>query len=191
MTETTINQQQNYVWYALKCQPFKDWIVLEYLQNHPQMCKQARIISDNSKPQLKNGRFVNLSPGVIFVQLLTIQGEITAKIRKWILNVPYVKGFKNYRTRSLTEPMPFSAQMIANLVNQEVKPKVKQGKYAPADINFSVGDYLSVLRGIFSKYEGELIKIDYNTGILTIKTEFFGRLTQIEVSFLDCKKVTE
>ncbi len=191
MIKTTTNQSQDYVWYAIKCQPFKDWIVLDYLVTHPEMCKQARIITDNSKPQRKNGKFFNLSPGVIFVQLLTIKGEINSKIRKWILNVPYVKGFKNYRTRSLSEPMPFSAQMIANLVNQKAKPKVKHGKYSTEDINFAIGDYLLVLRGIFSKYEGELIKIDYNTGILTIKTEFFGRLTQIEVSFLDCKKVTE
>ncbi len=182
--------QPTYVWYAIKCQQFKDWTVLDYLQQHPQMCQDARIIIDNSKPK-KSARKINLSPGVVFVRLATHRGEIDPAVRKWITNVPYVKGFKNYSMRTLSEPMPFSPQTIANLINQQTQPTLKRGKYSASDIGFKLGDYLLVMQGIFAKYEGEVIKIDYNTGILTIATEFFGRLTQIEVNFADCKKVTE
>lgn len=190
MTTTNQPNNQTYVWFAIKCQQFKDWTVLDYLKKYPHMCEDARIIIDNSKTN-KTRRKINLSPGVIFVKLATNRGEINPTVRKWIVNVPYVKGFKNYLKRSLSEPMPFSPQTIANLINQQTKPSLKRGKYSTADIGFKIGDYLLVMQGIFAKYEGELIKIDYNTGILTIATEFFGRLTQIEVNFVDCKKVTE
>ena len=190
MITTEPNATLTYVWFALKCQQYKDWTVLEYLKAHPEMCKDAQIIIDNSK-NLKTKRKINLSPGVVFVKLATAKGEIIPSVYKWIINVPHVKGFKNYLTRTLSDPMPFSEQTIVNLINQEIKATQKRGKYSPNDIGFKTGDYLLVTQGIFAKYEGQLIKVDYNTGILTIATEFFGRLTQIEVNFADCKKVTE
>ena len=166
-------------------------MVLDYLKQHTEIVSQAKIMLDHTRAPRKDGKLTNLLPGIVFVRLPINKGEIVHKVHSWISNIPHFKGFKNYANRSYGTPIPFSPQRIANLITDRVQFKTPRAKPAKFDIDFKVGDYLLVLRGIFCKYEGELIKIDYNTGILTINTEFFGRLTQIEVNFTDCKKVME
>ena len=49
------------------------------------------------------------------------------------------------------------------------------------DFPFREGDSVQLVRGVFESFEGTIVRIDRESGKVTVEIEIFGRITPVEV----------
>ena len=129
--------------------------------------------------------------GTIFVKTYLVDGGIDQKLHEFLLDSSdfvrfYVQGRANYRSK----PLLMSERKIDKIVKKaQSSEEPTVGKFTADQIDFKEHDIATVLSGVFRGHEGEVMEINFQTGIITLNIEFFGRITPIQVGFSECKKV--
>ena len=113
-------------------------------------------------------------PGYIVVQML-----FDKNTESFISGVPGVTGF----IRSAGKAVPLSPDEIESIMNKIEKEKVSQ----KVEIPFVEGEPVRVVDGPFKDFTGIVSEINHERGKIRVMVSIFGRLTPVDVDFMQLK----
>ena len=113
-------------------------------------------------------------PGYVLVKMI-MNDETWYVVR----NTRGVTGFVGPGSK----PVPLSDLEMRKLGIQE------EGQVINIEIDFEVGDKVSVISGAWEDTVGEISEINQNKQTVTINVAMFGRSTPVELNFLEVEKV--
>ena len=93
-----------------------------------------------------------------------------------VTNTRGVTGFVGPQGR----PLPLTPDEVAR--NRLEKP-------AKMDIEFVVGDEVQIISGPLESFSGKVITINESTQKVSVNVEMFGRATDVEVDFVQVRKI--
>ena len=136
------------------------------------------IVPKENQIEIKNGkrRIVELKifPGYILVNM-----DVTEDSWYVVRNTPNVTGFVG----TGTTPSPMSDDEIRVI---QKRMGVEEPKY---QINFSLGELVSITDGPFKGFDGQISEIDEGKGKIKVLVSMFCRETPVELDSLQVKKV--
>lgn len=141
------------------------------------------LVAEIEEPVLKEGiptgkvKMKNLYPGYVFIEMI-----MTDEAWYMVRNTPGVTGFVG-SSGGGTKPFPVPREQIEPVLKR--MGEIDSSMYD----RYAIGDYVKVIHGSLEGTEGKILKIDKETGLITVETVFFGRSTNIEVDFAEIEKV--
>lgn len=128
--------------------------------------------------EIKNGKR-RVVEKKIFQGYVLVDMKMTEDAWYIIRNTPGVTGFVG----SGTEPTPVSDEEMAKI-------KKRMGVEDPKhNINYKVGEVVSIVDGPFKGFDGAINEIDTQKGKIKVLVSMFGRDTPVELDALQVKKV--
>ncbi len=139
------------------------------------------VIPEEEETDIKEGKKKTVMrktfPGYVLVELIMTDDS-------WyvVRNTPGVTGFIG-SSGGGAKPTP--------LLPEEVEFILKQMgmKEQRIDIDFEVGESVTVLEGPFAHFEGKVEEIEMDKGKVTVTVDMFGRETRMELSFDQVEKM--
>lgn len=131
------------------------------------------IVPEETEIEVKNGKrkekVRKIFPGYVFIEMI-----VTDESWYVVRNTPNVTGFVGSSGKG-AKPVPLSPD--------EIEPILKRlGLHRDEiEINFEVGDQVSIKEGPFAGQVGVIDEIDGERMVLKVLVEFFGRQTTFEV----------
>lgn len=136
------------------------------------------IVPKEKQIEIKNGKR-RVVEKKIFQGYVLVDMKMTEDAWYIIRNTPGVTGFVG----SGNEPTPVSEDEIAKI-------KKRMGVEDPKhNINYRIGEVVSVIDGPFKGFDGAVSEIDSQKGKLKVLVSMFGRDTPVELDALQVKKV--
>lgn len=170
-------------WYAIHTYSGYEEKVAESIKQRIQAVDMADKIFDAMVPkekqiQIKNGKR-KVVEAKIFQGYVLVEMKLTDETWYIVRNAPGVTGFVG----SGTEPTPVSDSEIAKI-------KKRMGVEDPKhQIDFEVGEVVSIVDGPFKGFDGSVSEIDTAKGKLKVMVSMFGRDTPVELDALQVSKV--
>ena len=128
--------------------------------------------------EIKNGKR-KVVEKKIFQGYVLVEMKMTEETWFIVRNTPGVTGFVGQGS----DPTPVSENEIAKI-------KKRMGVEDPKhQIDFAVGEVVSIIDGPFKGFDGALSEIDTVKGKLKVMVSMFGRDTPVELDALQVKKV--
>ncbi len=127
-------------------------------------------VKNGTRKQVQRKMF----PGYVLVKMV-MNDETWYVVR----NTRGVTGFVGPGSK----PVPLSDLEMRKLGIQE------EGAVINIEIDFEVGDKVSVISGAWKDTVGEISAINQNKQTVTINVNMFGRSTPVELNFLEVEKV--
>ena len=139
------------------------------------------VIPEEEETDIKDGKKKTVMrktfPGYVLVELIMTDDS-------WyvVRNTPGVTGFIG-SSGGGAKPTP--------LLPEEVEFILKQMgmKEQRVDIDFGVGESVTVLEGPFAHFEGKVEEIEMDKGKVIVTVDMFGRETKMELSFDQVEKM--
>lgn len=132
--------------------------------------------------ELKNGaiRVVkrNVFPGYVLVRM-----ELTDESWSCVRNTPGVTGFVG----NAHQPSPLTLPEVENILAP--RPLKKDGKIAMKDIDYTIGESITVMDGPFATLPATISEIMPEQAKLKVLVSIFGRETPVELSFHQVQKI--
>ena len=136
------------------------------------------IVPKEKQIQIKNGKR-KVIDAKIFQGYVLVEMKLTDETWYIIRNTPGVTGFVG----ADTTPTPVSDQEIRKI-------KKRMGVEEPKhQIDFTVGEVVSINDGSFKGFDGSIAEIDAVKGKIKVMVSMFGRDTPVELDALQVKKV--
>jgi transcriptional antiterminator NusG len=136
------------------------------------------LVPKEKQIEIKNGKR-KIVEKKIFQGYVLIEMKMTEDAWFIIRNTPGVTGFVG----SGIEPTPVSDDEISKI-------KKRMGVEDPKhNINFAVGEVVSIVDGPFKGFDGAINEIDNAKGKIKVLVSMFGRDTPVELDALQVKKV--
>mgnify|MGYP002752141099 FL=1 len=170
-------------WYAIHTYSGYEEKVADSIRQRIQAVDMADKIFDAMVPkekqiQIKNGKR-KVVEAKIFQGYVLVEMKLTDETWYIVRNTPGVTGFVG----SGTEPTPVSDSEIAKI-------KKRMGVEDPKhQIDFEIGEVVSITDGPFKGFDGSVSEIDTAKGKLKVMVSMFGRDTPVELDALQVKKV--
>lgn len=170
-------------WYAIHTYSGYEEKVADSIRQRIQAVDMADKIFDAMVPkekqiQIKNGKR-KVVEAKIFQGYVLVEMKLTDETWYIVRNTPGVTGFVG----SGTEPTPVSDSEIAKI-------KKRMGVEDPKhQIDFEIGEVVSITDGPFKGFDGSVSEIDTAKGKLKVIVSMFGRDTPVELDALQVKKV--
>lgn len=170
-------------WYAIHTYSGYEEKVADSIRQRIQTVDMADKIFDVMVPkekqiQIKNGKR-KVVEEKIFQGYVLVEMKLTDETWYIVRNTPGVTGFVG----ADTTPTPVSDAEI-------VKIKKRMGVEDPKhQINFKVGEVVSITDGPFKSFDGTVSDIDTGKGKLRVMVSMFGRDTPVELDALQVTKV--
>lgn len=179
-------------WFSVKCKPRKDLVTLDFYKNNA-LILDALIVSEpvSAIANVNKKKMKNKWPGTIFLKTHLVKGNLKNEVKEFVFSAPFFSKIHSYGKGYNAKPIFFSDKNIQDMLKKNEKIEKKTTKFTFSQINFKINDFVTILTGSFRGYEGEVIEIDYATGIITLSIEFFGRTTPVQVNFNECKKIVD
>ncbi len=114
-------------------------------------------------------------PGYVFVQMI-----ITDESWHVIRNTPQVTGFLG-SSGGRTRPVPIQEEEITQIL-------LNIGAIEKPTFKHNIGDIVTISKGPFEGFSGEVIDFDNQKETVSVNIEVFGRGTPTEFSFTDIKE---
>lgn len=136
------------------------------------------VVPKENQIEIKNGRRRvverKIFPGYIMVQMLVTEDS-------WFVvrNTPNVTGFVG----TSTTPSPLDDAEVKSI---QKRMGVEEPKY---DIDFKVGELVSITDGPFKSFDATVSEIDEQKGKIKVLVNMFGRETPVELDSLQVKRV--
>ncbi|EGQ24704.1 anaerobic ribonucleoside-triphosphate reductase large subunit [Sporosarcina newyorkensis 2681] len=139
------------------------------------------VIPEEEETDIKEGKKKTVMrktfPGYVLVELIMTDDS-------WyvVRNTPGVTGFIG-SSGGGAKPTP--------LLPEEVEFILKQMgmKEQRVDVDFEVGESVTVLEGPFAHFEGKVEEIELDKGKVVVTVDMFGRETKMELSFDQVEKM--
>ena len=170
-------------WYAIHTYSGYEEKVADSIRQRIQAVDMADKIFDAMVPkekqiQIKNGKR-KVVEAKIFQGYVLVEMKLTVETWYIVRNTPGGTGFVG----SGTEPTPVSDSEIAKI-------KKRMGVEDPKhQIDFEIGEVVSITDGPFKGFDGSVSEIDTAKGKLKVMVSMFGRDTPVELDALQVKKV--
>lgn len=170
-------------WYAIHTYSGYEEKVAESIRQRINAVDMADNIFDCIVPkekqiQIKNGKR-KVVDAKIFQGYVLVEMKLTDETWYIVRNTPGVTGFVG----ADTTPTPVSEQEIRKI-------KKRMGVEEPKhQIDFSVGEVVSIIDGPFKGFDGSIAEIDAVKGKIKVMVSMFGRDTSVELDALQVKKV--
>ena len=135
------------------------------------------IVPKENQIEIKNGRRRvverKIFPGYIMVQMIVTEDS-------WFIvrNTPNVTGFVG----TSTTPSPLAEEEVKAI---QKRMGVEEPKY---NIDFSLGELVSITDGPFKGFDATVSEIDDQKGKIKVLVSMFGRETPVELDSLQVKK---
>lgn len=171
-------------WYAVHTYSGYEEKVADSIRQRVDSVDMADKIFDVMVPKEKQIEIKNGKRKVVEKKIF--QGYVLVEMKMsedaWFIirNTPGVTGFVG----SGTEPTPMSEDEITKI-------KKRMGVEDPKhNINFAVGEVVSIVDGPFKGFDGSINEIDTAKGKIKVLVSMFGRDTPVELDALQVKKVS-
>ena len=170
-------------WYAIHTYSGYEEKVAESIRQRINAVDMADKIFDCIVPkekqiQIKNGKR-KVVDAKIFQGYVLVEMKLTDETWYIVRNTPGVTGFVG----ADTTPTPVSEQEMRKI-------KKRMGVEEPKhQIDFSVGEVVSIVDGPFKGFDGSIAEIDAVKGKIKVMVSVFGRDTPVELDALQVKKV--
>ena len=132
--------------------------------------------------ELKNGSIKvvkrNVFPGYVLVRM-----ELTDESWSCVRNTPGVTGFVG----NAHHPSPLTLPEVENILTP--RPLKKDGKIAMKDIDYAIGESITVMDGPFATLPATISEIMPEQAKLKVLVSIFGRETPVELSFHQVQKI--
>ncbi len=180
----TQENEKTYQWYVLRSLSGKEMKVQRYLENAIKQNSYEDSIIEVLIPtetvvEMQQGkkRHVNRKffPGYVLVNM-----EMTEDLEKFVKNIPGVIDF----LRAGPYPKPLTDEEFKN-ISGRVEGKAQEQRM---EIPFAVGDPVKVVDGPFKEFSGLIKEVNPERGKVKVMVSIFGRLTPVEVDFLQIKE---
>lgn len=170
-------------WYAIHTYSGYEEKVTESIKQRINAVDMADKIFDCIVPkekqiQIKNGKR-KVIDAKIFQGYVLVEMKLTDETWYIVRNTPGVTGFVG----ADTTPTPVSEHEMRKI-------KKRMGVEEPKhQIDFSVGEVVSINDGPFKGFDGSIAEIDAVKGKIKVMVSMFGRDTPVELDALQVKKV--
>lgn len=175
-------------WYVLKAISGKETSVKEYIQldmkNHGYEDRVAQVLIPQEniiKVGANNKRIPakrNLLPGYVLVEA-ALDGEITHMLR----NTPNVLGFLG----GTDKPSPVRQAEVNRMLGLGAEDETEVAD-AIVNVDFMVGESVKVNDGPFTGFDGIIEEVNTDKQKLKVSVKIFGRVTPLELSFVQVSK---
>jgi len=170
-------------WYAIHTYASYEEKVAENIRQRIDGVDMADKIFDVLVPKEKTVEIKNGKRKVVEKKILQgyvlVQMKMTEDAWYIIRNTPGVTGFVG----ADTEPTPVSDKEIKKLLK-------RMDADEPAhDIDYVIGEVVSIIDGPFKGFDGSISEIDNQKGKIKALVSMFGRDTSVELDALQVKKV--
>jgi len=132
--------------------------------------------------ELKNGAIKvvkrNVFPGYVLVRM-----ELSDESWSCVRNTPGVTGFVG----NAHHPSPLTLAEVENILAP--RPLKKGGKIEMKDIDYAIGDSITVMDGPFATLPATISEIMPEQAKLKVLVSIFGRETPVELSFHQVQKI--
>ncbi len=132
--------------------------------------------------ELKNGAIKvvkrNVFPGYVLVRM-----ELTDESWSCVRNTPGVTGFVG----NAHHPSPLTLAEVENILAP--RPLKKDGKIAMKDVDYAIGESITVMDGPFATLPATISEIMPEQAKLKVLVSIFGRETPVELSFHQVQKI--
>jgi len=132
--------------------------------------------------ELKNGAIKvvkrNVFPGYVLVRM-----ELTDESWSCVRNTPGVTGFVG----NAHHPSPLTLPEVDNILDP--RPLKKGGKIEMKDVDYSIGESITVMDGPFATLPATISEIMPEQAKLKVLVSIFGRETPVELSFHQVQKI--
>jgi len=132
--------------------------------------------------ELKNGAIKvvkrNVFPGYVLVRM-----ELTDESWSCVRNTPGVTGFVG----NAHHPSPLTLTDVENILAP--RPLKKGGKIEMKDVDYSIGESITVMDGPFATLPATISEIMPEQAKLKVLVSIFGRETPVELSFHQVQKI--
>lgn len=132
--------------------------------------------------ELKNGSIKvvkrNVFPGYVLVRM-----ELTDESWSCVRNTPGVTGFVG----NAHHPSPLTLPEVENILAP--RPLKKGGKIEMKDVDYSIGEAITVMDGPFATLPATISEIMPEQAKLKVLVSIFGRETPVELSFHQVQKI--
>jgi transcriptional antiterminator NusG len=132
--------------------------------------------------ELKNGSIKvvkrNVFPGYVLVRM-----ELTDESWSCVRNTPGVTGFVG----NAHHPSPLTLPEVENILAP--RPLKKGGKIEMKDVDYSIGESITVMDGPFATLPATISEIMPEQAKLKVLVSIFGRETPVELSFHQFQKI--
>jgi transcriptional antiterminator NusG len=149
----------------------------------------VRVPEEEYTVEKKNKKVVlkrKIYPGYVLVELdLPEDDAAWKKIYAEIKSVNGVGMFLNAGGGN-KRPVPLNYEEVKSIFERTGDIKTDLGKL---ESGFEVGERVRIGEGPFKDFEGEVELISHEKNSLTVRVEIFGRLTPVELGFLQVHKI--
>ena len=166
-------------WYVLRTAGGKEKKAKEYLEKEIERFGLKDFVNQVLVPtekvyQIRNGKRVCTErlyfPGYVLINM--VMNDDTWYV---VRNTRGVTGFVGPGSK----PVPLTdAEMLSLGINK-----------GPVTLEFSEGDTVAVIKGVWEGTAGVIKRIDENRQTVTINVDMFGRETPVELDFTEVKKM--
>ncbi len=132
------------------------------------------IVPTEDRVEVKDGKRKvktrKVFPGYVIIKMI-----VTNESWYLVRNTQGVTGFVGHGS----DPIPLTAEEVARMGIEKVY----------IDLDVEVGDTVRVINGPFESFMGEVLEINKEKQVLTVKVSMFGRDTPVELEFSQVDKL--
>ena len=132
------------------------------------------IVPTEDRVEIKDGqrkiKTRKMFPGYVIIKMV-----VTNESWYLVRNTQGVTGFVGHGS----EPIPLTPEEVARMGIEKVN----------IDLDVNVGDMIRVISGPFESFMGEVLDINQDKQVLTVKVSMFGRDTPVELEFGQVDKI--
>lgn len=174
-----VNMEETPCWYILHTYSGYEMMVKDSLQRLIENNNLQEMIFDVKIPmeqtiEEKNGKRKvverKLLPCYVFIKMI-----YSNQLWYWVTNTRGVTGFVGPQGR----PIPMKEDEIRKMRLEEVV----------VDADFAVGDKVNIDAGPLEGFDGVLTEVNYPAQKAKVNIQMFGRSTDVEVEFIQIKKI--
>lgn len=139
------------------------------------------IVPEEEETDIKNGKKKvtkrKVFPGYVLVEIVMTDDS-------WyvVRNTPGVTGFVGSSGHG-SKPTPLLPDEVKNILKQMGMDEKRK------DIDFDMGETVTVNEGPFANFEGTVEEVDYDKAKLKVLVNMFGRETPVELDFNQVDKI--
>jgi len=172
-------------WYAIRVVSGKEKKALENLRFGLKVNNLTKYVGDILLPmekeyKIRNGKKITREkltfPGYILIEA-KLNGELSRLIKRTNFVVEVTGDSKGI-------PTPLKQKEVDRIIGK-IDENIKNDENIP----FIVGEVVNIIDGAFSTFKGDIIHIYETKNTLKVNVTIFGRVTPVELSYLQVDKV--
>ena len=184
-----VRYQAPFGWYILKVQVNREKRTKEELERRIAMANLGNLIQEvflpTQKYTVKRGNKVRQEDRLLYPGYVLVHMQVTPD--SWFL-IRETSGVGDFIGAD-SMPTPLSDIEVERM-RQEADPTTGEGGISRSQIPYNLGDRVRVVNGTFNSMEGEVTKIDLETGRVTVTIEIFHKPTPIDFEIWDIETIS-